>query len=310
LTGASPATPAERRVAAIVVHFNGEEVSRLALASLSGVRTPGVEWVLLDNGSTDGSGERLRAAFPAWTHVRVEPNAGASSGYAHALAWGIERGFDYVLLLNNDLEVDPAFLDELLAVAERDARIGCVGPKTYYHGDRPYLWSAGGRLRYREAVTAERGMGQRDHGQYERDEEVGYVNGAAILIRRAAALAAGNWDPFYFICVDDADFCTRVKRAGFTCWYAHRAIVDHMVSRTTGGYTEGRNFRLGRSTAIYVRRYASAGQKASFLFWTSLAAAAASLRELPRGNVGAVAAKLRGVRAGLREPLPPSPRFV
>jgi GT2 family glycosyltransferase len=296
-------------VAAVVVHFNGEDVSRLALASLSRVATPGVEWVLLDNGSTDGSGERLRAAFPSWTHVRVEPNAGASAGYAHALAWAVERGFDYALLLNNDLEVDAGFLDEMLAVAARDPRIGCVGPKTYYHGDRPYLWSAGGRLRYREAVTVERGMGQRDRGQFDRDEEVGYVNGAAILVRREAALAAGNWDPFYFICVDDADFCTRVRRAGFTCWYAHRAIVDHMVSRTTGGYTAGRNFRLGRSTAIYVRRYASATQKLSFFFWASVAAFAAALRELPRGNVAAVVAKLRGIRAGLREPLPSAPVF-
>lgn len=301
--------PRHPRVAVIVVHYNGEDVSRLALASLSNMTYANFELVLLDNGSTDGSGERLRQAFPAVTHLRFEPNAGASAGYAHGLAWGIARGFDHVLLLNNDLEVEPSLLDELVAVMEREPRIGCVGPKTYYHGERPYLWSAGGDLRFREAVTRERGMGDADRGQYERDEEVGYVNGCAILIRREAALAAGNWDPLFFICVDDADFCTRVKAAGFQCWYAHRAVVDHMVSRTTGGYTAGRNFRLGRSTGIYVRRYANRWQKLRFALFTALATVAATLRELPRGNQAAVFAKLRGLREAWRTEIPPPPRF-
>lgn len=297
------------RVAAIVVHYNGEAVSRLALASAERSTYPNFELVLLDNGSTDGSPDRLREAFPGVTHLSFSPNAGASAGYAHGLAWGVAQGFDYVLLLNNDLEVEPSAIDELVAVAERDRRIGCVGPKTYFHGERPYLWSAGGELRFREAVTLERGMGKVDRGQYDRDQEVGYVNGCAILIRRQAALAIGNWDPLFFICVDDADFCTRLKSAGFQCWYAHRAVVDHMVSRTTGGYTVGRNFRLGRSTGIYVRRYASRWQKLGFAIFTALAAVAATLRELPRGNQAAVLAKLRGLREAWRMEIPPPPGF-
>jgi GT2 family glycosyltransferase len=182
-----------------------------------------------------------------------------------------------------------------------------VGPKCYYYSDRDLLWSAGGALRFREAVTRERGMGERDRGQYDRDERVGYVNGALMLIRREAMLAAGLWDPVYHVSVEDADWCMRVKRAGWECWYAHRARLWHMVSPTTGGYTAGRTFRTGRSTAIFVRKYARPLDWASYLLWSALALPAALARELPRRNAGAVLAKYRGMLDGLRTPLPPSP---
>jgi GT2 family glycosyltransferase len=134
---------------------------------------------------------------------------------------------------------------------------------------------------------------------------VDYVNGCAILIRRAAAEAAGMWDDVFYICVDDADFCTRVKRQGFRCLYAHRAVLYHMVAYTTGGYSAGRNFQFGRSGAIYVRRYASPWEWLSYLAFNAAALPVAWLRELRKGNQAAVVAKLKGIREGLKAKIPP-----
>ena len=295
------------RVAAVVINYNGLEVTLQAVRSLRQMTYPAFDLVVVDNGSTDGSQEALARAFPDLLQERVEINQGSSSGYDHGLRWAVERGYDYVLLLNNDIEVEPDMLTRLVEAAEADPAIGCVGPKCYFHGDRQRLWSAGGVLRFQESVTRERGYGEIDRGQYDQDAEVDYVNGCAILIRRAAALAAGSWDPVFFICVDDADFCTRVKRKGFRCFYAHRAVLYHMVSYSTGGYTPGRNFRLGRSTAIYVRRYARPWQWLSFFAFSGAAFAVAWLRELRRGNQASAVAKLKGIREGLRTELPPPP---
>jgi len=97
----------------------------------------------------------------------VEVNRGSSSGYAAGFRWAFENGYDYVLLLNNDIEVEPDLLDRLVEVAESDPAIGCVGPKCYFHGDRQRLWSAGGILRFRESITRERGYGEIDRtGRY------------------------------------------------------------------------------------------------------------------------------------------------
>jgi hypothetical protein len=295
------------RVAAIVVNYNGKDITLQALASLRRMTYAAFDLVHLDNASTDGSFEAVAAAFPEILQVRVEVNRGSSSGYAAGFRWAFENGYDYVLLLNNDIEVEPAMLTEMVAVAESDPAIGCVGPKCYFWGDRQRLWSAGGILRFRESITRERGYGEIDHGQYDRDAEVDYINGCAILIRREAAEAAGLWDAIFFICVDDADFCTRVKRQGFRCVYAHKAVLYHMVAYSTGGYSSGRNFQFGRSSTLYARRYANPLQWLSFLGFSTAAFAVAWLRELRRGNQQAAVAKLQGIREGLRIEVPPPP---
>ena len=296
------------QVLAIVLNYNGREITLSTVASLLALDYPGLGILVVDNGSTDGSDAAIAEAFPAVRRLRTEVNLGISGGLNLGFRVGLDEGWDYLMPMNNDIEVAPDLLRELVAAAGPDRTIGCVGPKCFYFfGDRNRLWSAGGTLRFRESVTRERGMGELDSGQYDCDGEVDYVNGALMLIRREALLAAGLWDPVYHVSVEDADWCVRMKRAGFRCWYAHRARLWHMVSPTTGGYTAGRTFRTGRSTAIFVRKYAGPAGWAGFLLWTAVALPIAFLRELPRGNAGAVVAKLRGVLQGLRVALPEPP---
>jgi GT2 family glycosyltransferase len=302
------ATASDPRVLGVVLNYNGRDLTRQTVASLLAMSDPRLELLVVDNGSTDGSYQAIAAEFPAVRQVRTEVNLGISGGLNLGIRDGLAAGHDFLMLMNNDLEVAPDLLSELLAAAGRAPTWGCIGPKCYfYFGDRRRIWSAGGILRFREAVTRERGSGAIDRGQFDRDEEVDYVNGCCMLIRREAMLAAGLWDPVYHVSVEDADWCMRMKARGFACGFAHRARLWHMVSPTTGGYTAARTFRTARSTAIFVRKYAGPGGWASYLCWTALALPGAFLRELPRRNTAAVAAKLRGTLAGLRERLPEPP---
>ena len=300
---------ADPRVAAVVLTYDGRDLALQAIASLGEMTGPAFDTILVDNGSSDGTAAAVAAAFPDVAVVRTEENLGAAGGYNLGFGTALDRGYDYLLVLNNDIAVHPAMLAELLAVAERDPRIGCVGPKTYDFWDRRRLASAGGILRFRESVTCERGQGELDHGQYDRDEEVAYLNGCGMLIRREALAAAGLWDPVFHLSVEDADWCTRARRAGFSCWYAHRAILYHMVSQATGVYRAAKTYHTGRSTALFVRRYANTWQWLSFLAFTAAALPGAYARELPRRNQGAVVAKARGILAGLRAPLAPPPGY-
>jgi len=296
------------RVLGVVLNYNGREITLQSVASLLAMDYPAFELVVVDNGSTDGSHEAVGERFPQVRRLRTEQNLGISGGLNLGLRLGIAEGFDYLLAMNNDIEVAPDLLAELVRVAERSPRIGVVGPKCFfYYGDRDRIWSAGGVLRFRESVTGERGLGEPDRGQYDREEAVDYVNGVAMLIRREALVAVGLWDPVYRVGVEDADFCVRAKRAGWQCWYAPRARLWHMVSPTTGGYVAGRTYRTGRSTAIFVRKFAGAAGWLTFLAWSLAAFPAALVREGLRRNAGAVLAKYRGLWDGLREPLPPPP---
>jgi GT2 family glycosyltransferase len=128
-----------------------------------------------------------------------------------------------------------------------------------------------------------------------------------MLARRAAVAAAGLWDPIYQLCVEDADFCMRVKQKGFRCYFAHRARLWHMVAQSAGGYKPSRTFHSGRSTAIFVRRYAGLRQWTTSLLFIAAARPAAFLRELRRGNQAAVVAKYRGFAEGFRVRMTPPP---
>lgn len=297
----------EPHVIALVLNYNGKDITLQTLGSLVEMTHPSYEIAVVDNGSTDGSYEAVAEAFPQVSQVRVEVNRGPAHGMNEGLRWALGREADYLLLLNNDIEVDPEMLTEMVRLAEQDETIGCVGPKAYYYWERGRIWSAGGILRFKESVTRERGDGEVDRGQYDRDEEVDYVNGCAMLIRRRALEETGLWDPIFFLGVEDADWCQRMKQRGYRCFYAHRARLWHMVSRTVGVYKPGRTFHTGRSTAIFVRRYANAWQWLTFLVFYSLSFPVAFLRELPKGNHKAAVTKLKGVIEGLRMPLPSPP---
>ncbi len=296
------------RVAAIVLNYNGKDVTLQALASLSAMTYGAFDLIVVDNGSSDGSADAIAEQFPQVLQVRTDVNLGAAGGCNLGFRYALEQSYDYLLILNNDIEVAPEMLSELVALAEVDPQIGCVGPKEYYYWDRQRLWSAGGRIRFREAITRERGDGEIDEGQYDRDEQVDYINGCAMLIRRQAMLDVGLWDPLFHLAVEDADFCRRLQARGWTCWYAHRARLWHMVAYATGVYKAGKTFQTGRSTALFLRRYAGPLQWLRSLAFLCAALPAAFVRELLKGNQGAVVSKARGFVDGLRAPMtsPPS----
>ncbi len=312
MAGLKPAPPAVAGappVAALVLSYNGREVTLEALASLTRLAYASYRVVVVDNGSTDGTAEAVRAAFPSVEVLRVELNRGPAAGAAAGMQAAMEAGYEYLLVLNNDIEVDPALLAEMVTVAEREATIGIVGPKSYYFWQRETIWSAGGWLRFAEAITRERGEGEVDRGQYDRDEEVPYVNGCAMLIKRRVVEAVGLWDPLFQLCFEDADFCLRARGAGFRCYYAHQARLWHKVSSSTGGYKPGKTFHSARSTALVIRRHARPWQWARALLTIALAMPVAYLRELAKGNQAAVAAKVRGYWQGFRAPLGPPPAW-
>lgn len=310
-TGAAPEiTPAESgqpSVAALVLNYNGKDITLQAIESLLGMSYPNFDVIHVDNGSTDGSTEAVAAAFPQVRSVRAETNEGPTGGLNLGLRAGLEGGYDYLLSLNNDIEVDPEMLTEMVATAESSATIGCVGPKAYYYDDRERIWSAGGILQFKESATRERGMMELDRGQWEREEEVDYVNGCAILIKREVVEKVGLWDPIYQFSSEDADLCMRMKRCGYRCFYNPRAVLWHMVAVTAGAYQSRRTYYTGRAAAIFVRRYGRFRDWLTFLAFMAGALPLAFLRELPKRNPGAVIAKARGVLAGLREPMTEPP---
>jgi GT2 family glycosyltransferase len=229
----SPTSPA---VAVIVLTWNGKDLTLDCLRSLDAVTTAGVRVYLVDNGSTDDT----VAAVRRLAHDRVTTiENGANLGFAAGNNAGIRRaladGADFILLLNNDTLVDPAFVDELLAEMRATPDAGIAAPKIYFADPPDRIWFAGGGVSLWRGVAWHIGIREVDRGQYDTARDIGYASGCALLARREVFERVGLLDEGYRAYFEDADLCMRARRAGFRARYCPRARVWHRVSASTGG---------------------------------------------------------------------------
>jgi GT2 family glycosyltransferase len=312
-TAASTTRDPRAPIAVVLVNWNGPTDTLATLASLDRARAAAaldLRPLVVDNGSTDDSRARFAAERPDVPVLATGENLGFAGGNLAGIRRALaDPAVGWVLLLNTDVEVDPGFLPPLVDACH-DPGVGAAGPKIFYAEPPDRLWAAGGRLRVRETVTEEWGRGEPDGPRWDRPRDVTYLTTCCLLVPRDALERVGPLDPAYFINVDDADWCRRALDAGYRLRYAPESRLWHKVAASTAGsYTPFKTFHTGRSNAIWVRRHGGWAARAGFVAANLATLPLALLREAPKGNARAVAAKARGVWRGLTEALPPPPRL-
>lgn len=215
------------RVSIVVLNWNSYEVTRDCLASLRALDYSNCELVLVDNGSSDGSGERLANEFSEARLIRNEENLGFTGGNNVAIRDVLLRGANYLLLLNNDTIVAANFLRELVHVAEGKREIGLLNPKILYYEPSDRIWYAGGVYRRGWSFAKHLGVGQRENGKYSEVREVSFATGCALLIRAEAFVKVGLLDNSFFFGFEDLDWCVRARKAGYKAVYVPSAVVWH-----------------------------------------------------------------------------------
>lgn len=290
------ATGIPSRVLVIVVHWNGLEWSERCLRSLARLTYPAVEILVVDNGSTDGSGHELAAAFPRIEVLRLAENRFYGGGVNCGLRRALAGRFDHAVILNNDTEAAPDLIDRLVEVAESDPRIGLVGPKIL-HSEAPHLiWSAGGRIDYWRGMSWHRGLRQPDGPPFDRQEDVDYLTGCCILITRRALIDVGYLDTSFTMYAEDADWCVRARRLGHRVVYAPHARLLHGVSAASGGgLTPYKTYHRVRSNLLLFQRHARLWHWPTIAISLPLAFAWFAGRQLLGGNRPIIGAALRAL---------------
>lgn len=225
---------AEPKVVAIVLNWNASEVTEEGVRSLLSSDYEGLEILLVDNGSTDGSVQRLRKVFPQLELIVNGSNLGFAGGNNVGLRRALEKSPDYVLLFNNDAEADRAMVASLVRAAEERPDAGILVPRIYFHAERDRLWSAGAYLRDPWDLGL-RGSRRRDDGSYDERCEVDWATGCIMLVRRRVVEAVGPMDDAYFLQFEDLDWCVRAQKAGWKVVYEPTARAWHKVSLSVGG---------------------------------------------------------------------------
>ena len=289
------------RIAAIVVNWNGGDANRRCIRSLLEQTEPPAQIVFVDNGSTDGSREAVLAEFPELIAICNALNLGYAGANNQGIRLALERGADAVLVVNNDVELDPGALALLASALERSPEIGCVGPRVVLRERPDTLWAVGGALTWRENLTTLIGNGEPDGEAWRTTRAVDYVPGCCLLARRELLEAIGGFDEEYFAYTEDVDFGLSARRAGFGALVVGQARVRHEASTSTGGgYNPRRKYMMGLNSVLFLRRHARPRQWLTFVVFDVLTLPFAWLAGLPRGRGKAVVAKAWGIWCGLR----------
>jgi GT2 family glycosyltransferase len=225
------------KVAIVVLNWNGYEYTRRCIESLERITYPNYEIVIVDNGSTDGSAQRLADGFGRYRVLANEKNLGFARGHNVGIRHALASRADYVLLLSNDFVVTPGLLEPAVEAAESDDAVGLVGGKIYLL-DRPgYLWYAGGEVDRLRGMVSVCGLDERDEGQYDRTRVVSFVSGAKMLIKRAVLDNVGLLPEEYFFGIEEWDYSVAVRRAGYKLCYVpgfasyHKVQGSHSLAR-------------------------------------------------------------------------------
>lgn len=245
---------AAKRVAVIVLNWNGFDDTARCVRSVLRSGYPGVVPVVVDNASPDGSGERLAAAFPGVEVLRAERNLGYAGGNNLGLRRALELGAEYLFVVNNDTEVPPDCIGALVEAMESDPRIGQAGPKVH-DATTGRIGCVGGEIRWADAEPRQIGCGEPDAGQYTAVAEVGYVPGTAVMVGRAALEQAGPMPEQYFLYFEDTAWSLRFRAAGWKTVVVPGASITHWESSSTGKDSPMKLYYYVRNNLYFIRDY-------------------------------------------------------
>jgi len=239
----------------LLVNWNGKADTLACLASLRKVGYQPRHILVIDNASTDGSVEAIRGQFPEVELLANPRNERFARANNQGLQMALRAGADLALLLNNDTEVAPDFLDHLVQALNSRDDAGMAAPKIYYHHDPDRIWFAGGKINLWTGRVWHRGLRQLDSPKkFNQPEAVDYLTGCAILAKRECIEKTGMLDESYFMYAEDTDWCWRARQAEFVCLYQPAAKVWHKVGASAGG--PFKVYHKVRGNFLFFKRYA------------------------------------------------------
>ena len=203
---------------------------------------------VVDNGSTDGSADWLRAHHPEVQLIALAEN----TGFSPAVNLGIRAGSrPLVFLLNNDTELAADCLEELVRAAQAQPDHAFFAPRMLSFHQRHLLDGAGeGYLRGGAGYRL--GTLEADGPPYDRAREVFGACAGAALYRREPFTALGWFDDAFFAYLEDVDLNLRAGRAGLCCRYVPEARVYHIGSATSGSKFNDLTIRLSTRNSLWV----------------------------------------------------------
>ena len=239
-------------VTIISVNYNQPQVTSQLLASLRRITYPHTEIIVVDNASPTADPACIGDDFPEVTLIRSAHNLGFAGG--NNLGVAVAQG-KYVLFLNNDTEVEPGFLEPLVACFEADPQAGVASPKIIYHGtDRLIQYAGSAGINPWTGRALVRNGQRQDEGQFNTIATTQLAHGAAMMVPLAVIRQVGLMPELYFLYYEEHDWTEMIKRAGYHCYYVGTSTVYHKESVSVGKASPLKTHYMYRNRLLFIRR--------------------------------------------------------
>ena len=277
----------------VIPNWNGQHFLETCLDSLRAQTCSAIEVIIVDNASSDGSQTYIKTRYPEVILIELEENQGFTG--ACNIGMKAARG-RFIALLNNDTEVEPNWVDEIVKAFDKHVDVGIVASKMLLFDQRDHIHTTGDYFTT-DGRAGNRGVWEKDQGQYDCADYVFAACGGASAYRKSMLDQIGLLDNDYFFLLEDIDLAWRAQLAGYKVLYVPGAVVYHRLSATGGGamasFYDGRNsiwLVVKNLPAALWRKYArQILKRQATLAWQALKAW--------RGPEAR--ARLRGIAAGL-----------
>ncbi|MGA2285182.1 MAG: glycosyltransferase family 2 protein [Dehalococcoidia bacterium] len=245
--------PQRPSVGIVVVNYNGAAFIRPFADSLAAVDYPQRRVVIVDNASTDASGEELQRLLPDAVLLRAPENLGTAGGNNIGVRYCLDEGLDRVLILNNDTVLTPDFLPKLVAFA--DDRTIAV-PKVLYHDDPRLISTHAGDFDWRFGLFRRTFHGKPDGPATNRPRDLQTASFCCALVPAAAFREVGLLDERFFMYYEETDWLRHALAAGYRLRYDPEAVIYHMESASSGGgwMTPFKHYYATRNRLYLVRK--------------------------------------------------------
>lgn len=254
------------KIGIVMVNYNGEKFQNDCIETIYKSKYNNFDIIVVDNDSADNSIPLLKTEYPDVIVMEMKHNYGVAKGNNIGIQFCLERGYEYILLLNNDTEIDPDMLG--LLVKHADERTVTV-PKMYYYPDNE-IWFAGGIINWDRATTPHIGINQIDVGQYDKEKDVEYSPTCCFLVHHSIFQKVGLMDEKYFMYYDDTDFCVRLSQKNCKIKYVPMAKLWHKVSSSSGGEESLTSvFYCSRNRLYFIDKFYKKKKKVIIFFYLS-----------------------------------------
>jgi GT2 family glycosyltransferase len=220
-----------KKLAIILINWNSFELTKDTLESLQQTTYTNYDCIVVDNGSVDGSGDLIESTFPNCIVIKSFTNKGFTGGNNIGMDYALQNGYEYIMMLNNDVAVEPNFLEPLIARLDQDATVGAVQPLIYFHHDRNLIWNAGSRYLSWIGLPLTLMYFRKDPSrlQINMQKKIDWITGCAFMIRASVLRKTGTLKEPYFIYFEDVDLSFRIKQAGYQLGYVPESVIYHIA---------------------------------------------------------------------------------